>query len=290
MILILGGGFIGTHVYKYLEGRFFSVKLLKREELDYTNPDLFKPYLEKNKPQYVINCCGYTGYPNVDACETNKDDCVFYNIHAPLLVHKTCLDLGIKTIYISSGCIYTGYEKAFTELDSPNFGIFNNESSYYSKTKHIFELASHFQLNDLAIFRIRMPFTTTLEHKNYLYKIFKYNKLITLKNSLTFLEDLNRLIFRFCQADNFKGGIYNVVNTEPLEAFDVVELFKKAGLENPEWNFIKLEDLDTLAKRSNCILSNEKVRSIGFDFHDTREAVYNSIVIMKRALENESIA
>jgi len=281
MILILGGGFVGTHLYGSLKDRFFNIKLLKRSELDYSNEKIFRDFLLKEKPEYIINCSGYTGYPNVDACEDNKQDCIFYNFQTPIHVQLLCRELNIKHIYVSSGCIYTGYEKDFTEDDIPNFGIFSNESSYYSKSKHLFELATQDLRDNLAILRIRMPFTHTLEHKNYLTKIYSYDNLINQLNSLTFLEDLNKFIFYLTQANNFKGGIYNIVNTEPLYAYDIVQLFRDNNINNPSWKIIELNELKTKANRSNCVLSNKKVTDLGFVFSDTRKAVDLCIKNMK---------
>lgn len=284
MVLILGGGFVGNHIYNSLKDRFFNIRLIKRAELDYSNTEILREFLKKEKPDFVINCCGYTGYPNVDAVEDTKQDGIFYNLQVPINVQIVCRDLNIKHIYISSGCIYNGYEKVFDEEDMPNFGIFNTESSFYSKTKHIFELASQSFNENLAILRIRMPYTYTLEHKNYLTKIYNYNNLINLPNSLTFLEDLSKFVFYFTQSNNFKSGIFNIVNSEPLCALDIVQIFRDNNINNPEWKIIDLNSLDTKAKRSNCVLSNKKVVNLGFIFSDTKKSVDMCIKNMKLLL------
>ena len=40
----------------------------------------------------VINASGYTGRPNVDACEDNKDDTWYYNVTVPGIIADTCME------------------------------------------------------------------------------------------------------------------------------------------------------------------------------------------------------
>jgi dTDP-4-dehydrorhamnose reductase len=42
---------------------------LARKQVDYTRFDLLLEFLKTKKPAFVINAAGYTGKPNVDACE-----------------------------------------------------------------------------------------------------------------------------------------------------------------------------------------------------------------------------
>ena len=39
----------------------------------------------------------------------------------PARLAQVCANLGVKLVHVSSGCIYDGYEKDFTEEDPPNF-------------------------------------------------------------------------------------------------------------------------------------------------------------------------
>jgi dTDP-4-dehydrorhamnose reductase len=274
-LVVLGKGFIGSHLYHFLNEKVIDVKAFNRKELDYSNFEDLQTYLIKNRPDFVINCCGYTGVPNVDACETNKDLCIELNLTIPFLLNKVCSDNCIKLIHVSSGCIYSGYEKTYTEEDFPDFGLTNPNSSFYSKCKHIFEIGTKPYLNNTAILRIRMPFTNKLEDKNYLYKLFKYNNLINYENSLSYVEDLNRFILFLCA--NFNGGVYNIVNSGGISASTVIEIFKKNGSVNSNWNFVDMNSLNLKASRSNCVLSNEKTLKMGFNFTDTTEAVQKCI-------------
>lgn len=277
--VIFGKGFIGNHIYNHLKNES-DIGFYSRADIDYSNNDKLKKFLNEHKDiKFVINCCGYTGHPNVDACETNQQDCLFYNLNVPANINSVCIERKIQPIHVSSGCIYTGYNKDFTEEDAPTFGLFNKEASFYSKTKHLFEMACRNFLNNITILRIRMPYTDTKEHKNYLYKILQYDNLIDNKNSITYVNDVGRFV-DFVIKNQIKGT-YNVVNDGAVSASQVVELFKKNDIKNDKWNFVDFKALKTRANRSNCILSNKKVKDLGFNFSDTLKSVEDCIIKLK---------
>ena len=268
-VLLLGKGFIGQKLSNYLKTKEIDIFHIAQNEIDYTRHRALATLLRDYNFSHVINCCGFTGRPNVDGCETNKEDCWKYNVTVASMIDKTCQSYNKRCIHVSSGCIYTGYDKQFSETDIPNFGLFNPDSSFYSKSKHAFETVIDTQFS--SILRIRMPFTGLKEDKNYLYKILKYDTLISSLNSVTGVDDLCEFISKFL--NNYKPGIFNVVNPQPIEAKEIVNILTKYNLVNPKWNFIEVNDLKTVAKRSNCVLSSDKIQEIGLCLPDTRESI-----------------
>jgi 3,5-epimerase/4-reductase len=280
--LILGKGFVGNHLAQYFRANNIEHRIFSQADLDYTDPDKFREFINENDRyiRTVINCSGYTGVPNVDACEDNKELCYNYNVLYPLNVVKICNAFSIPVIHIGSGCIYSGYDKEYTEEDVPNFGMFSNDSSYYSKCKHVFEtFAKGYKCYGL---RIRIPFTGVLTRKNYFSKLLGYDTLINELNSVTSLNDFDKFIVKFIAARP-DYGIYNVVNPEPVKAEEVVWLLEKHGLKNPNWKFIELKDLNTKANRSNCVLSTEKLKRFGLELPNTRDSLVRDIVALARS-------
>ena len=250
-VLLLGRGYIGRGLEEFLKLRTVRVDSLSRGMLDYTNPILLQKYLYENKNKYdaVINCSGYTGTPNVDGCETNKQDCWFWNVIVPRNIVLSANSFEIPVIQINSGCIYNGYEKEYEETDEPNFGLFSTESSFYSKTKHACETL--FKNCHAYSMRIRMPFEGSDSKKNYLKKLYTYNTLISQPNSLTSVYDFYGFILKFLYVMNtVQPGPINVVNTGGIEAKEIINLMKKKGINNPNWEFIENHDLKTTAKIS----------------------------------------
>ena len=281
--VILGKGFVGTHLSQYFKRNNIDHKIFSQSELDYTDPNTFKDFLDTNDKniKWVINCSGYTGVPNVDACEDNKELCYAYNVLYPMQVVKLCNQYKIPVIHIGSGCIYSGYEKEFTEEDIPNFGIYSNESSYYSKCKHVFEtFAKEF---NCYVLRIRIPFTDILTRKNYFSKLLNYDTLINELNSVTSLNDFDEFVVRFISIKP-EYGIYNVVNPEPVKAEEVVEILKDNKIVNSKWRFIELKDLNTKANRSNCVLTTDKIKDLGLQLPNTRTSLLRDITTLARNL------
>ena len=275
-LLLLGKGYVGSQLYGYLK-KTNTVHFVSRAEVNYASKIEFLKYVKSVEPDAIINCSGYTGAPNVDACEHNKSDCWFYNVIAPFNVAQVADICNVPVLHVSSGCIYTGYEKEFLETDEPNFGLYSNDSSYYSKTKHAFETIT--KNYNIHIFRIRMPFDGTTHPKNYLYKLYKYDNLISLPNSLTSMPDFCKFVSKFLHNLNVQTpGVYNVANTGGVRASDITELFQQHNIHNPNWKFISIEDLKTVAKRSNCVLSTSKITSLGLHFTDLKQSLLQSVL------------
>ncbi|CAL4938787.1 unnamed protein product [Urochloa decumbens] len=89
------------------------------------------------KPTHVFNAAGVTGRPNVDWCETHKQDTIRTNVVGTLNLADVCREQGLLMINYATGCIFEydakhpeGSGIGFKEEDTPNF-----TGSFYSKTK-----------------------------------------------------------------------------------------------------------------------------------------------------------
>lgn len=274
-ILILGSGYIGRHLYTTLKD-IHNTKIVSTLGFDYHDNKELSKFILNNDISFIINCSGFTGRPNVDEAESKKDECWYLNVISPLSINTLCNKLGVNYIHISSGCIYNGYDKAFTEGDSPNFGLFDT-SSFYSKSKHAFELMSRHL--DNKIIRIRMPICNDLTNpRNYLKKIMDYKNLINYANSKTYIPDLCEFISCLIIKSGLSWSgqdIYNVVNPNTYNTREVVEhlnINNEGNWEKLNPNWVGIQDLKILAPRSNCILANSKADAI-FKLHTEYEVM-----------------
>ena len=275
-ILILGKGYIGNYLNDRLQ-KVATVDFENRRWFDYTNARILNKRFKEKKYDYVINCSGFTGRPNVDQGEEEKELCYKLNTFVPLKVSNICKLHDINYIHISSGCIYNGYEKQYTEEDEPNFGLFNEESSTYSKSKHAYELGCDYGLT----LRVRMPFCDELHERSILTKLLNYDKLVNYVNSKTYIPDLLDFIELLV-----KGGyqtkvkiLLNFVNPKPLGTDQVTHIMKDCGLHNTNWEWVLFEELNTKANRSNCVLSTKKLeKEYGFKLQDEKVAIEKAIV------------
>lgn len=234
-ILIIGRGWTGKKVIEELRNRGHTITV--------SSHDVAVDTLKQDNFDWVVNCAGVTGVPNVDACESNKSGTMEGNAIFPVLLYEECKKLGVRLSHFSSGCIYTG---TITDVNAdPNFF-----GSIYSVSKGVSDL----YLKDKAqVFRIRMPFTGIDEPKNTLTKILKYSKtgkLVNLgQNSLT---DLDEAVSVACDLIESKApnGPYNLVNSGSVDMQEVVELLGiKTEFYSPE-EFKKV----TTADRSTCTI------------------------------------
>jgi dTDP-4-dehydrorhamnose reductase len=109
MLTLLGStGYIGQAFAAELKRRQLPFEALSRSRLDYTNFEAFLGYLRRAQPGFVINAAGYTGKPNVDACETARADTLQGNTLFPAMLAHACAAAGIPWGHVSSGCIYSG--------------------------------------------------------------------------------------------------------------------------------------------------------------------------------------
>lgn len=275
-VLIVGAGYVGNELFNFVDKTKANYFLCSRKDLDYSNESVLRKFLFNNNISHVINCSGFTGRPNVDEAEIKKKECCNLNVVIPLRISKTCKALDINFIHISSGCIYSGYEKEFTEEDEPNFGVYDN-SSFYSKTKHSFEM-----LNDYGCtIRVRMPFSNDLNERSYITKILKYDNLVNYKNSKTYISDLCSFIEHVITSNIIvnKIGLINFVNPEAKDTEYIVSRMKMYGLENKNWKFVDITDIDIKAPRSNCVLSIEKLKNMFPDFYiETEESAIDKML------------
>src|SRR5512145_2754767 len=107
MILLLGAtGYIGQAFATELKRRNEAFLPLSRRQVDYTRFDLLLKFLRENRPEFVVNSAGYTGKPNVDACELDRAGTLLGNVLLPQTIAHACAEAGVPWGHVSSGCIY----------------------------------------------------------------------------------------------------------------------------------------------------------------------------------------
>ena len=220
-ILLLGStGYIGQAFAAELQRRGKSFYTLSRKELDYTQFPLLWEHLKKERPALVVNAAGFTGRPNVDACETARAETLLGNTLFPQSLAQACLAVGIPWGHVSSGCIYTGAKisesgrtriepdltkpelrqllerqpeavHGFTEQDTPNFSFRSPPCSFYSGTKALAEEVVN-GVGEGYLWRLRIPFDEENNPRNYLTKVQTYAKVYDNVNSISHRADFVR--------------------------------------------------------------------------------------------------
>ncbi len=237
--------------------------------------------LEAEKPDIVINCAGKTGRPNVDWCETHREETLRANVTGSLILLEECMPRNIYLVHMSSGCIYASHplstgsgDKGFVEEDPPNFF-----GSFYSRTKAWSDqIMRDFPVLNL---RLRMPFDGSRSERNLIMKLVKYEKVLDEENSLTYLPDF--LTAAKILIGKRKTGTYNIVNEGSISPYRIMEFYKE--IVDPQHTFEKLavENLGTVVKagRSNCLLSTEKLNGEGIRLRSVEVAVREALTHLR---------
>ena len=255
---------------------------LARKQVDYTNAHQLADLLAESGAEFLINAAGYTGKPNVDACENDKAACVFGNAVLPGRIREACERAGVPWGHVSSGCIFTGERPGgggFREEDAPNFSFRTNHCSFYSGTKALGEevLAG---AQDCFVWRLRIPFNEIDSPRNYLTKVMRYPRLLEAVNSLSQLDEFVRATFE-CWQKRVPFGTYNVTNPGQVTTREVVDLIRQSGVSNKDFQFFDDEEefmrLAAKTPRSNCVLDTGKLRSVGIEMTEVHAAVAKSL-------------
>ena len=273
-VVVVGAGWLGKKFYNAIPGSVLSSARIE-------DKDTVASLLDHEQPDIVINAAGVKGNPNIDWCETfsmNGRITVKGNLTGPLRLSDACEARSIRLVHLSSGCIFNSDDpnRVFTEEDIPN------PPSFYSMTKATADCMLRHS-NTVLILRIRMPITAKKEPGNLITKLAQYPKVISVKNSVTVVDDFIaatlELIRKQCT------GIYNMVNPQPVTHEEILELYKIYVDSGHRYTVIPLEELYSrnLAKagRSNCVLSTKKLEREGIYMRPTLEAITDCLRLYK---------
>lgn len=283
MILLLGGtGYVGSEFRRQLSQASTPHLSVSRSDRDYTDYSELTRIIDECKATFVINAAGYTGKPNVDACELHKSECLDGNATLPGTVRSACEAAGIPWGHVSSGCIYTGKRddgNGFTEDDAPNFCFRTDNCSWYSGCKALGEEVLS-GAEKTYVWRLRIPFDHRDSPRNYLSKWVNYKMLLEAENSISHLGEFVSACLA-CWEQSVPYGTYNVTNTGSVTTKQVARWIQQHLLPKKTFDFFGSESefMQVAAKtpRSNCVMDNSKLLATGIKMSTVDEAITKSL-------------
>ncbi len=309
MILLLGAtGYVGRAFQSALHDRGEKYGTLSRSQLDYTDYATLVDFLRSTRPSLLINAAGYTGKPNVDACELAKAETLQGNVIFPLTVSHACDVTGTPWGHVSSGCIYSGAIvresgvqrvepdlstsqmqqlvrehpediTGFAESDEPNFSFRKPPCSFYSGSKALCEetLAAD---EKVYLWRLRIPFDNVDSSRNFFSKLQRYPKVYDNTNSVSHLGDFVHACLDLWRA-RAPFGIYNVTNPGFVTSRQIVELIRRTLAPSRSFEFWESDaefyHSAAHAPRSNCILATSKLLNCGVSMRCVNEAIEDTL-------------
>jgi 3,5-epimerase/4-reductase len=290
-IIIYGAnGWIGNQFVENLnQNKCEYIKGLSR--VDNEN-DLLKE-IEEYDPTHIVSfigrthgCIGDKKYTTIDYLEQKGKlfENVKDNLFSPLLLAKICTDKNLHFTYLGTGCIFAYDENhpfeeelnGFTEESLPNF-----LGSSYSIVKGFTDRLMKLYSNNVLNLRIRMPITGEKNTRNFITKITTYEKICSIKNSMTVLPELLPLILDMMQKNT--TGTINFTNPGLISHNEILEMYKEIVEPNFTWtNFTKEEQSKILASdRSNNFLNTTKLETLYPNVTNIKDAVKNCLQTYK---------
>lgn len=283
MLLLLGStGYVGTAFRSLFERNSIKYRGISRAEFDYTNRDTLITLIKQTKPTFLINAAGYTGKPNVDACELHKAECLAGNAVLPGIIREACEAESLPWGHVSSGCIYTGARpdgSGFTELDPPNFSFRTDNCSFYSGCKALGEECLQ-DTQQTYVWRLRIPFNNVDTSRNYISKLMRYAKLLEATNTISQLDEFVMACWQTWQR-HVPFGTYNVTNPGHVTTREVVDHIRSELRIDRPFEFFESES-DFMSKaaktpRSNCVMDSTKLAATGIRLRPVHDAIIQSL-------------
>jgi 3,5-epimerase/4-reductase len=272
-VIVFGhNGWIGTMMCALLE---------KEKNIDIIRPIIrannasdIELLVEKEKPTHIMSFIGRTHgkigdkeYPTIDYLEQpgklveNTRD----NLFSPLVLAILCKKHNIHLTYFGTGCIFTYDDEhpfadettGFDENDIPNF-TGSGYSTVKGYTDQLLQLFSDSVLN----LRIRMPITSKHEPRNFITKITTYERICSIPNSMTVLDEL--LPYALDMAKRQITGTYNFTNPGVISHNEILELYREIVDTSFTWKNFTIEEQSKIlaSERSNNCLDTVKLTTL----------------------------
>lgn len=244
-VLLTGAdGQLGKDFQKLFDKLGIKYTATDYRELDVTNKDKVREFVERNDFTMIINCAAYN---NVDKAEEEQEKCFALNSHVPKYLAEICKEKDIIFVTYSTDFVFDGEkETPYTEEDIPN------PLSIYSKAKLEGE---EYSLKYEKSFVIRTSWVFGMGNNNFCKQVINWSKgkdrlsiVDDQISSPTYSKDLAEYSWELIQTDKY--GLYHLSNDGEASKFEQAQyILKKIG-----WNGIleraKTKDFPLPAKRA----------------------------------------
>ena len=264
------------------------IKLFNKHNIEWTNSDNrgesdeILTDIVKSNCTHVLCVMGRT-HGNLNGIQFNTIDYLQHNetLHQNIndnLFVPLRLSLFLKNYpnihltYIGTGCIYNyddkhkeNTETPISDEEKPNF-FGSNYSIVKGFTNELLKFT-----NTLTL-KIRMPITSDNNPRNFITKITKYEKICSISNSMTVLDELIPISLGMMKKRTM--GLYNFTNPGYISHDEILQMYKDIVDPNFTWKLFNIEEQDKVlkSKRSNNYLSTKKLEK-EYIINDIRTAV-----------------
>ncbi|MBT5492626.1 dTDP-4-dehydrorhamnose reductase [bacterium] len=259
-ILVTGSnGQLGSEIRELSTSYNYNFFFTSRDNLDITNEDDIKNFVENNNINIIINCAAYTA---VDKAETDKINADLVNRKAVKKLAKISKEKDIKLIHISTDYVFDGktYKPYCEQFQT-------NPNSVYGQTKLDGE-NEMIKINPHNSIIIRTSWVYSSFGNNFVKTMLKLGKekdelgvIFDQIGTPTYARDLAEALLQIlndeCLILNDKVEIYNFSNEGVASWFDFAKEIMKMAKLDCKINPIETFQYPTPAARPHYSLLNK---------------------------------
>lgn len=279
-ILITGAkGQLGTELAECADRSKHELILADMEEFDLTDKASIKSFLEKSRPEMIINCAAYT---QVDAAEADEEAARKVNADAPEIMARWSAENGAKMIHISTDYVFSGEASRPYGEDAET-----GPQSAYGRTKLEGE-RKVLDANPGAIV-VRTAWLYSPHGKNFVKTMLK---LMAEKEEIkvvgdqigspTSAADLARATLKIAEMENVRG-IFHFTNQGVASWYDFAHAIAEHSGSKCRVLPIKTEEYPTPAKRpAYSVMDKRKIENLIGPIRHWREALKECLDLLQR--------
>ena len=169
-ILVTGSsGQLGKTIVENKKSKNFFLLTPNRSDLDLSYEYQCINYIERNKPDFIINCGAFT---NVDEAEDSYELAYKINTKAPLSMAKVIQNTGCRFLQISTDYVFDGRKNTPYKTNDPR-----NPISKYGETKAYAEIGLESILSKSQLLILRTSWIVSNIGKNFLLSMIKLHEI-----------------------------------------------------------------------------------------------------------------
>ncbi len=265
-------------IYPIINRKKIQIKKLKTKYLNLSKKDQIEKYLNKVKPQFLINCVALS---DVEKCEKLKNMTFQINTKLAIDIAKICKKQSIHYTFISSDHLFSGRKKFYVESDKVR-PLNNYAKSKVLAEKGILKNCNKFLILRTNFFGFGPKFRNSLLDR--IFNNFKSNRDVNLFYDVCyspiFINQLIQIIDILLQKKI--SGIYNITGNTRLTKYQFGKkilnkfnfnknLLKKLYLKEINSKVIRPKDMSLSNKKIKKIVSNNSL----FDLTKGITQLYN---------------
>lgn len=284
--LIYGSkGWIGRKVCRYLN---INHQIIIEGTSRVDNEEAVNQEIITHKPDRILSFIGRTHGDDITTIDYLEEKGKLFenvrdNLYGPIVLANLSKIHKIHFTYLGTGCIFN-YDSehpidsniGYTEDSKPNFF-----GSSYSIVKGFTDRIMHFYSDTALNIRIRMPISSDLSPRNFITKILKYDKICSIPNSMTVLDELIPIMLDM--AYQKKVGTINLTNPGAITHNQILQKYKEIVDNSFTWKNFTLEEQSQVlrSERSNNLLDTSKLESLYKGVSNIHDAVESTLYKMK---------